>query len=509
MTRDTLDSDNGDATIFAPAGGGRRAPERQSPRQPSPGQGGDVPFPQASPSAGTRPPPDLGPVSRSYPSTWDSDEPAAEGLSAASRAVEITVDHSDALPTVSDVYNDNPGLALAAPIFEQLLRVRGSSDVVDVPSLHRKLMRRLSNFETQAAARGLAPRHVRLILYALAATVDDIVLRTKWGQESRWSTRTMISLFFQESWGGERFFTLLSQMMASPQSFMKEIEVFYYCIEFGFVGKYRLDAGGSAELTQISDDVYKFLRGIRGFPQPELSPSWRGVTAHRGRLRDLMPFWLAAAGFALILLVVFVVLSAILRRDAEIAAVKVSELLADPVETPAPPPPPPPVRAALPVAPAEGMLAPPPTTPPAIDPYRAIAKMLMPQQQQGLISVLSRSGTVVIITRKELFASASTTLRTPYPDVIKAIAEALQPFPGPIAVTGFTDSLPINTPAFPNNEALSLARAKRVAQLLSEGLSDPARVSAFGRGAADPIATNATPDGRATNRRVEIVLTPR
>jgi len=79
-----------------------------------------------------------------------------------------------------------------------------------------------------------------------------------------------------------------------------------------------------------------------------------------------------------------------------------------------------------------------------------------------------------------------------------------------IVVEGFTDNEPIG-PAlkrqFPSNLELSSARADNVARyLIAKGVS-PNSVSAEGFGEARPVASNSTPEGRAKNRRVEIVIT--
>ena len=74
-------------------------------------------------------------------------------------------------------------------------------------------------------------------------------------------------------------------------------------------------------------------------------------------------------------------------------------------------------------------------------------------------------------------------------------------------VNGYTDNQPIRTARFPSNFELSQARADAVAAVLRAKLSDPnARAAPRASGDADPIASNATPDGRQQNRRTEIVL---
>lgn len=77
-----------------------------------------------------------------------------------------------------------------------------------------------------------------------------------------------------------------------------------------------------------------------------------------------------------------------------------------------------------------------------------------------------------------------------------------------VEISGHTDDKPIRTAQYPSNLELSLARASRIAQELIGG--DPSlrtRISAAGYGEQRPIASNADPDGRARNRRVEIRLT--
>ena len=70
----------------------------------------------------------------------------------------------------------------------------------------------------------------------------------------------------------------------------------------------------------------------------------------------------------------------------------------------------------------------------------------------------------------------------------------------------YTDNQPVRSVRFPSNFQLSVARANAVRAIIARSVGDPARVSAEGRADADPIASNATAEGREQNRRIEIVL---
>ena len=81
---------------------------------------------------------------------------------------------------------------------------------------------------------------------------------------------------------------------------------------------------------------------------------------------------------------------------------------------------------------------------------------------------------------------------------------------GGVTVIGHTDSVPVQrTNPFASNQGLSEARAETIARLLVAGGVPEALISAEGRGAEDPIADNATREGRARNRRVEIRIEKR
>ena len=113
---------------------------------------------------------------------------------------------------------------------------------------------------------------------------------------------------------------------------------------------------------------------------------------------------------------------------------------------------------------------------------------------------------VIRVCNLILFDSGKATLLDAFRPVAARLAATLEKEPGKIRVVGHTDNTPISSARFPSNYALSLERAKAVAAVLKQGLSDPNRVDVEGKAADVPIDTNSTPEGRANNRRVEIFI---
>jgi chemotaxis protein MotB len=137
-----------------------------------------------------------------------------------------------------------------------------------------------------------------------------------------------------------------------------------------------------------------------------------------------------------------------------------------------------------------------------------LRRLLKTEIKEGQIDVESTARTILIrIREKGSFASGSALLNSSFVGVIDKIANALTQIEGRIAVEGHTDNVPINTFAYPSNWDLSAARSVAVVRrMLDIAPHEPTRVTASGFADTRPQAINSTFEGRARNRRVEIVV---
>jgi chemotaxis protein MotB len=127
------------------------------------------------------------------------------------------------------------------------------------------------------------------------------------------------------------------------------------------------------------------------------------------------------------------------------------------------------------------------------------------------LSVEMRDGKVYVsMSDKLLFKSASANVEPKGVEALEKIAEVMiKNTDINLAIEGHTDSLAINTNRFKDNWDLSVARSVSVVRLLTKSGLNPQRVTAAGKGEFTPIGDNKTKEGRAKNRRTEIVLTPK
>lgn len=128
------------------------------------------------------------------------------------------------------------------------------------------------------------------------------------------------------------------------------------------------------------------------------------------------------------------------------------------------------------------------------------------------LSVEMKNGKVYVsMSDKLLFKSGDATVEAKGKDALKKLAEVLNKNNDiAISIEGHTDNVPIKTAIYKDNWDLSTARANNVVRLLTVDYGmDPHRLTASGRGEFYPIADNTTPEGKAKNRRTEIVLSPK
>jgi len=116
-------------------------------------------------------------------------------------------------------------------------------------------------------------------------------------------------------------------------------------------------------------------------------------------------------------------------------------------------------------------------------------------------------GVTIHILEDIVFPSGSAELKKSSKIVLQQLAAIIRRLPNDIRIEGHTDNVPINTYQFPSNWHLSVSRALNTAYyLMTEQGLDPEKLSIVGYSEYKPLESNQTSDGKAANRRVDIVI---
>ncbi|MFD2369099.1 flagellar motor protein MotB [Brevibacillus sp. GCM10020057] len=127
--------------------------------------------------------------------------------------------------------------------------------------------------------------------------------------------------------------------------------------------------------------------------------------------------------------------------------------------------------------------------------------------QDKLQTRMTEEGLLITILDNALFDSGKADLKPEARKLATEMAAMLVPHPKKVTVTGHTDNVPIHRADFPSNWDLSAKRAVNFLKVLLENPKlNPTKFSATGMGEYHPVASNATAEGRAKNRRVEVAI---
>jgi len=142
--------------------------------------------------------------------------------------------------------------------------------------------------------------------------------------------------------------------------------------------------------------------------------------------------------------------------------------------------------------------------------YKNLLKKFQEMIKSGKINVTVRDGRLVVqLSEKILFESGRARLKKDGKKALSDVTAILKQVPNRnFQVAGHTDNVAINTRRFRSNWELSTARAVNVVKFMQKEGLDPKRLSAAGYSQYSTVSKNDTPEGRAQNRRIEIVLQP-
>jgi chemotaxis protein MotB len=143
----------------------------------------------------------------------------------------------------------------------------------------------------------------------------------------------------------------------------------------------------------------------------------------------------------------------------------------------------------------------------AIAIYEQVAEAMAPLIEKDLVNITRKPLWVEVEFKTDLlFPSGSAEIQPEALPIMDRMAAILAPFASPVRIEGHTDNRPISTSQFPSNWELSGARAARIVRLFETRGIAPARLSVAGQGEHQPVADNATVEGRNRNRRVTLVI---
>lgn len=219
------------------------------------------------------------------------------------------IDHDDALGFQLRGHSYNPMIDAAMPLLGLTLRIRKLEEFENVAGFYDRVRDQIAAVNAEVRKLGYDHGSYSAFSYSLCAFLDEVVMATKWGSQSMWAARSLLSAQHQETWGGEKFFTVLSRLSARPQPSRDVLEFMYLCLCLGFKGKYMLQHNGEDELQRVIENLHRILRAQRGQAPDRLTDAQSHVAPRHYRHNRSLPWWIPWAVAAGVLVSAYLIYS--------------------------------------------------------------------------------------------------------------------------------------------------------------------------------------------------------
>lgn len=203
-----------------------------------------------------------------------------------------------------DVAPERTIVRAAAPLLLIVAQLRNSIERADVSALRRQVAEEIDRFQQLAQKLGVEAGDIIAARYVLCSTIDETVLMTPWGSRSEWSSNSLLNQYHNETWGGEKVFTILDRIKGNAEKKLPLLMLIHACLMLGFEGRYRVLERGRDQLDDLRTDLSRLIkRHTKTRADAPLSGTTRGERKGR-RLNAFLPLWVVGVAAVALLLVI-------------------------------------------------------------------------------------------------------------------------------------------------------------------------------------------------------------
>ncbi|MCY1410989.1 type IV/VI secretion system protein, DotU family [compost metagenome] len=182
-------------------------------------------------------------------------------------------------------------LDAASPLFGLVIRLRTLDELPNIQDVHQQVRSQIDNIQEEMRQHGYEPAQLLAYSYGLCLFIDEAVMERPWGKSSCWSQEPLLSIFHDETWGGEKIFTVITRLMQEPKRYQDVLEFMYYALCLGLKGKYALAPKGEETLNALIHQLHGIIRELRGPTPEEVCDPYTNVAPRNFRMSRQWPWW--------------------------------------------------------------------------------------------------------------------------------------------------------------------------------------------------------------------------
>ena len=158
----------------------------------------------------------------------------------------------------------NPLLCSSKQLFREIYTIVSISHTDDIYTISSRIAKEIDKFENRATKYQVGRDFISVAQYIICTFCDEMIGSSiKTIGESSWSQVSLLYKYYQEGYGGDKFFYLLDKFNQNPTKYIELMELSYLCLALGFGGRYKLKDSDQERLKAIKENLYKQIAIIR------------------------------------------------------------------------------------------------------------------------------------------------------------------------------------------------------------------------------------------------------
>ena len=205
--------------------------------------------------------------------------------------------------------------ALRALYFEIYLIERGDSSL-NSTRLREKIIHLMDKHMKSLAELGYENTHIMIIRYILATFIDELLGAVQWKGADGWLNQySVLGHYYEETYGGEKFFMLLNQFVQEPSKYMQHMKLMYVCLSLGYKGKYARLQNDNGQVEKVRQELYSHIQNYN--IQEEKFYKDHPVSTKKHKLTFDISYKLFILGTLLILVIIYGVFTNMVKQNEE------------------------------------------------------------------------------------------------------------------------------------------------------------------------------------------------
>ncbi|MDD1780509.1 type IVB secretion system protein IcmH/DotU [Enterovibrio sp. ZSDZ35] len=218
-------------------------------------------------------------------------------------------------------------ICAATPLIGLSLRIRKLMLCHNIEELYNQAVEEIKNIEVELAENQYDHAIILAYRYILCTVVDEAVMSTPWGSESYWAENSLLTYFHNETWGGEKVFSILTRLKGDPERYRQLLEFIFICMTLGFEGRYKVMDKGKDEHRKVLLELHALLSDNDEETHSNRKPATHNVMPKNYKVNNRVTPIGVVIGFSFMLLAVYGFYQMSINKNIDSVLLQLSTLL--------------------------------------------------------------------------------------------------------------------------------------------------------------------------------------